>query len=230
MSLPTIEVYSSIDCPFAYLAIHRLRQVWPAYAGRLRIGWRALALEYVNRRGTPKPLLEAELELLPRIDATLPTRRWDRPAWEWPVTMWPAFEALACAQAQGHDAAYAMSWALRHAFFAQGRSPALRHEILAIAADAAQEAAIDLARFESDWDAGRHKQSVIAESRRGWEELRLPGSPTFVLPSGRALEGPALGELDFDEERLVVRRFVPYPGDPLDAYRALLDEAAGERR
>ncbi|HWQ11432.1 MAG TPA: DsbA family protein [Roseiflexaceae bacterium] len=224
MNLPTIEIYSSIDCPFAYLAVHRLRQVWPAYEGRVRVVWRALALEYVNREGTRKPLLDAEVALMPRIDPSLPVRRWPRPDWEWPVTFWPAFEALACAQVQGADAAFAMSWALRHAFFAEGRSPALRHELLQIASEVAAEAPLDLARFEADWDSGRYKASVVAESRRGWEELRVPGSPTFLMPDGRMVEGPAVGELDFDERALLVRRFTPYPGDPLDAYRALLEE------
>ncbi len=229
MNLPTIEVYSSIDCPFAYLAVHRLRQVWPEYAGRVRIVWRALALEYVNRQGAQKPLLDAEAEVLSGIDPSLPLRRWPRPDWEWPTTFWPAFEALACAQAQGHDQAFALSWVLRHAFFAEGRNPSLRHELLAIAEAAAAGVGLDLARFEQDWDSGRYKGSVLAESRRGWETLRVPGSPTFAMPDGRLLEAPGLGELDFDEERLVVRSYTPYPGDPLDAYRALLDEAAARR-
>ncbi len=41
MTLPVIDVYSDIHCPWAYLAAYRLRQVWPAYQGRLRIVWRA---------------------------------------------------------------------------------------------------------------------------------------------------------------------------------------------
>src|SRR5688572_25481368 len=98
--LPTLELYSSVECPFAYLAIYRLRQVWPSYAGRIRLVWRALSLEYVNSTGNSRPLFEAELSLVRRIEPGLPGRSWSRPEWDWPVTMWPAFEALACAQAQ----------------------------------------------------------------------------------------------------------------------------------
>jgi predicted DsbA family dithiol-disulfide isomerase len=225
MRLPIIEIYSDIHCPWTYLAIFRLRLVWPEYAGRVNLLWRSLSLEYINRQGAPKPLLEVELDLIRTIEPRLPIQRWPRPAWQWPVTFWPAFEALACAQAQSHDAAYALSWALRQAFFAQGRSPALRHELLAIAEGVAAEAGLDMARFEEDWDSGRYKANVIADSRRGWHMLKVGGSPTFVLPSGRQISNPAAGDADIDEERGVVRGYTPYAGDPLEAFRALLEEA-----
>ena len=90
---------------------------------------------------------------------------------------------------------------------------------------AAAEAGLDLARFEEDWDSGRYKASVIADSRRGWHTLKVGGSPTFVLPSGRQISNPAAGDADIDEQRGVVRRYTPYAGDPLAIFRALLDEA-----
>src|SRR5512142_1588461 len=99
--IPTLEIYSSIECPFAYLAVYRLRKVWPEFAGKLQIAWRALALEYVNRRMTPKPGNVAEaIFIKERIEPGLPVQPWTRPEWQWPGTFWPAFEALACAQAQ----------------------------------------------------------------------------------------------------------------------------------
>ena len=67
MALPTIEIYSDIHCPWAYLAVYRLRRVWPDYAGRVRLVWRALSLEYINERGTPKPIVDAEIGLLRQI-------------------------------------------------------------------------------------------------------------------------------------------------------------------
>ena len=226
MALPTIEIFSDIHCPWAYLAVYRLRRVWPDHAGRVRIVWRALSLEYINERGTPKPIVDAEIGLLQQIEPQLPIQPWPRPDWQWPVAFWPAFEALACAQAQGHDAAFAMSWALRHAFFAEGRCPSLRHELLAIAAEVAADGALDLARFEDDWDSGRHKASVIADSRRGWHDLKVAGSPTFVLPGGRQVSNPAAGRADIDKEWGVVRSYTPYTGDPLVVFYELLAAAA----
>ena len=221
-----IEIYSSMECPYAYLATYRLRQLRDEFAGRVQIVWRALSLEYINWQSYSKPLREAEMDLFSLIEPDLPFRPWSRPDWEWPVTFWPAFEALACAQGQGAEAAFEMSWALRHAYFAEGRCPSLRHEILAIAEEAAGDGKLDLNRFEQDWDTGRYKGNVIAESRSGWHELKVNGSATFVLPDGREVTNPAVGEPDFDEERAVLRGYTPYPGNPLDLYREILEDVA----
>lgn len=224
---PTLEIYSSLECPYAYLAVYRLRQIWPEFAGQIQVLWRALSLEYINQRvGTPPPMFEAEKELFARIEPALPWRAWSRPLWEWPVTMWPAFEALACAQVQGYEAAWAMSWALRYAFFAEGRPLSLRHELLAVAREVAAEGHLDLARFEADWDSGRTKASVIAESQRGWHELKVNGSATLILPDGSQITNPALGEIDFDEDNYILRSYTPYSGDPLAVYREILEQAA----
>jgi 2-hydroxychromene-2-carboxylate isomerase len=225
MTIPTIEIYASMDCPFAYLATYRLRQIWPAYVGRVVLVWRTLSLEYINRRPVVFPLLAAERQLFAQIEPDLPYEPWAGPEWRWPTTMWPAAEALACAQ--GPAAAFAMSWALRHAFFARSKNIALRHELLAIARQVAREAPLDVAAFEASWDSGRYKESVIADSRRGWHELKLGGSATFVLPDGQRVTNPAVGTIDFDEDNYVLRSYKPYAGDPLDAYRALLDSALG---
>src|SRR5205085_9046149 len=79
--------------------------------------------------------------------------------------------------------------------------------MLAIAAEVAADGALDLARFEDDWDSGRHKARVIADSRRGWHDLKVAGSPTFVLPGGRQVANPAAGRADIDKERGVVRSY-----------------------
>ena len=207
------------------MATYRLRRVWPEYAGRVRVAWRALSLEFANQRETPKPILDAEIDLIQTIEPELPIRRWRRPDWQWPVTFWPAFEALACAQAQGHDAAFAMNWALRHAFFAEGRGPVLRHELLAIAGEVAGQVGLDPARFEDDWDHGRYKADVLADSRRGWHELKVQGSPTFVLPDGRQITNPAAGEAEIDEQSGLVRGYEPFAGDALAVFREMLDSA-----
>ena len=226
MASARVELFGSLDCPYAYLATFRLRQLWSEYAGRIEIVWRPLSLEYVNERAVTRPLIDAERELFERIEPDLPYHRWSAPDWEWPTTMWPAFEALACAQAQNSQAAFAMSWALRHGFYAESRNIALRHELLAVAQAVSQQASLDTERFEKDWDGGRYKESVIEDSRRGWHELEVEGSVTFVLPDGRRVTNPGIGEIDFDEEKYVLRSYQPYAGDPLQAYRELLDEAA----
>ena len=226
MGLPVIEIYSSLDCPYAYLVAYRLRQVWPDYAGRLRLVWRALALEYVNERPVYRPLLDAERPLFAEIEPHLSWQPWQAADWRWPTTMWPAHEALACAQGQSAEAAFAMSWALRHAFFAQSRNIALRHEILSIARDVADGAVLDLERFTADWDAGRYKRTIVDESHRGWHELELEASATLLLPDGRRVTNPGVGEIEFDEENNVLRSYEPYEGDSQARYRELLQSVA----
>jgi predicted DsbA family dithiol-disulfide isomerase len=225
MTLPILELYGSIECPFAYLATYRLRRVWPTYAGRLQLTWRALALEYVNNQGNSRPFFEAILELFPQIEPDLPLHPWSRPAWDWPVTLWPAFEALACVQAQSQDAALLMSWTLRHAYFAENRNIALRHELFAIAEQVARETPLNLPQFMQDWDNGRYKHTILADSHCGWHELKLDGSATFVLPNGRTVTNPAIGAIDFDASTQTLRGYTPYAGDPLMVIRGLLDEA-----
>lgn len=225
MPLAKVELFGSLDCPYAYLATFRLRQIWSEYADRIEIVWRPLSLEYVNERAVTRPLIDAERDLFARIEPDLPYSPWSAPGWEWPTTMWPAFEALACAQAQNPQAALAMSWALRHGFYAQSRNIALRHVLLDVAQEVSRNAPLDAERFEQDWDGGRYKKSVIEDSRRGWHELGVEGSATFVLPDGRQVTNPGIGEIDFDEENYVLRSYEPYGADPLQAYRQLLDEA-----
>jgi predicted DsbA family dithiol-disulfide isomerase len=224
--LNEIEIYSSLECPYAYLAAYRLKQLRPVYAGRIRLVWRALSLETINKQSYPKPLFEAEYGLFRVIEPDLPWQPWARPDWQWPSTYLPAFEALACAQVQGEEEAFQMSWALRHAYFAESRNLSLRHELLDIAAEVAANGGLDLGRFVSDWDSGRCKSQVLEESERGWRGLKLEGSATFVLPDGSRHTNPAVGEIDFDEEHFLLRSYQPFEGDPLAAYSLLMDAAA----
>ena len=226
---PVIEIYSSMECPYAYLATYRLRQLWPEYSNRLCIRWRALSLEYVNQQTYPKPLFDAEYALFQRIEPGLPWQPWAQQDWQWPSTFWPAFEALACAQAQNDQAAFEMSWALRHAYFARSRCLALRHEVFAVAEEVAEATAesgrLNLAQFKADWDSGRGKAQIVLESQRGWHEVKVEGSATLILPNQQRITNPAIGEIDFDEEHYQLRSYQPYQGDPLNAYRELLDQA-----
>ena len=101
-----------------------------------------------------------------------------------------------------------MSWALRTAFFAEGRNLALRHELLLVAAQVAKISPLDLDRFTLDWDTGRYKETVLTESQRGWHTLKLDGSATLVLPDGRAFTNPATHS--------------PEGSDPLEELRSIL--------
>ena len=202
-----------------------MRQLAAEYDGRVRIKWAALALEVKNRRGTPKPILDLEVPVARQVEPALPIQAWARPDWEWPVTVLPAFEAVASAAEQGDAAAFAYQWAVRHAFFAESRCVSLRHVLL----DVAREVGLDVERFLADFESGRCRRRVFDETRTGWEVLKVRGSPTLVLPNGRQYFAPAIPALKFDAEHRRLESWEPPDcptGDCLDVLRGILDRAA----
>ena len=225
MTTAQIEMYADLYCPYAYLAAYRLRRLRGEYAGRVEVAHRSLALEYVNREPTPKRVLDIELPMLMLEEPDIPYQPWAAPDSEWPVTMWPAFEAVKCAERQGMALADELDWRIRVAFFAESRCVSMRHVLIALAG----EAGLDVDRFTADLDSGVAKQQVVDEARQGWEALQVDGSPTFVLPNGSQVSNPGLPEIDLDEEhgyRIRAVRPAPCAGDEcLDVYRALLDRA-----
>ena len=100
-----VAMYSDLHCPYAYLTSYHLRQLRDEYRGRVVIERKSLALEYVNKEPTPKPILDNETPTLLLAAPDIPYQPWHAPLSEWPVTMWPAFEAVKCAERQGSDAA-----------------------------------------------------------------------------------------------------------------------------
>lgn len=219
----TVRVFSDLTCPWAYLTAWRLRRVAPEWAGRVRLVWASLPLELVNREATPKDVIEAELPILRDVAPDIPLHPWKPPAWQWPVTVLPAFEAVKCAEAQGDDQAMEYNWLVRHAFFAESRCIALRHVLL----DLATEAGLDVARFASDFDRGRFRGRVMAESQAGWEELHVAGSPTLVLPDGSQVPGVGVPRLKMEGARIVAVQPAECPGgDCLAVLRDILKQAA----
>jgi predicted DsbA family dithiol-disulfide isomerase len=223
-NLPPVSLYADLSCPFAYIAHARWRRVSEEFAGRVELVHKSLALEYVNRVPTPKRAIEAELAVLVTEEPGVRSAQWERPDSEWPVTIWPAFEAVKCAEQQSLRLADDLAWAIRVAFFAENRCISMRHVLL----DLAERVGVDANRFEADFDAGVAKGRVIAEAREGWEQLGIPGSPTFVLADGRQFASPGLPDLAVDEDsgKVTVVAAADCAGaECLDRYRAILAAA-----
>ncbi len=227
--LPQIALYADLACPYAYIAVYRLRKLRDEYRGRVDIAHKCLPLEYINRQSTPKYVLDSECPLLMLAEPTLPWEPWHAPLSEWPVTLWPAFEAVKCAERQDMVLADELDWAIRKAFFAESRCISMRHVLF----DLAERVGLAMDRFSRDFDSGQNKAQVVAEAREGWERLKVAGSPTFVLPSGRQVSDPlelGLPEVLVDEQgygRVTGLRPAPCTDDAcLVLYRRLLDEAS----
>ncbi|GAC1558387.1 MAG: dithiol-disulfide isomerase [Herpetosiphon sp.] len=223
--VPSIDMYSDLHCPYAYLAAYRLRELRDEWRGKVQINHKSLALEYVNRRPTPKLVLEMETPILLLDEPEIPFQPWRRPDSEWPVTIWPAFEAIKCAERQDAELANEYDWALRVAFFGESRCISLRHVLFEIA----EGIGLRMEQFANDFDGGSTKRLVINEARAGWEQLHVEGSPTFVLASGE--QRPYLGlpkvKLDSRQHFRPVE-FTPAgkPGaDRLAPYRTLIADA-----
>jgi predicted DsbA family dithiol-disulfide isomerase len=221
----TIDLYSDVHCPYAYLTTYRLRQLHDQYRGRITIVYRCLALEYVNKRPTPKSILDNETPILMLEEPNIPYQPWHAALTEWPVTMWPAFEAIKCAEQQGPDYASDLDWAIRSAFFAESRCISMRHVLFELA----ERVGLDMQRFGADFDSGRTKRHVLQEAQDGWERLKVEGSPTFVLASGQQFSYPALPKVQLDEEqhaRVVAVQPAPCHGQAcLDQLRTVFDTA-----
>jgi predicted DsbA family dithiol-disulfide isomerase len=194
MAPPVIAMYADLACPYAYVSAYRLRKLLAEGHGPVVIVHKSLALEYVNREPTPKALLEQELPYLVREEPGIPYQPWQRPESEWPVTMWPAFEAVKCAERQSLALADELDWALRVAFFAESRCISMRHVLFELA----EQVGLDMGNFAFDFDRGVTKYQVLQEAQEGWERLHVAGSPTFVLPSGRQISDVGLPDVSVD--------------------------------
>lgn len=226
--LPHLAMYADLTCPYAYIAAFRLRKLRDEYRGSLVIEHKSLALEYVNRQPTPKRVLDSECPLLMLQEPELSWEPWHAALSEWPVTVWPAFEAVKCAERQGPALADELDWAIRSAFFAESRCISMRHILFELA----EQVGLEMGRFAQDFDSGRTKALVVQEAREGWERLKVPGSPTFVLPSGRQIgDSTELGlpEVMVDEQgfgRVTGMHPAPCAGEAcLALYRRMIEEA-----
>jgi predicted DsbA family dithiol-disulfide isomerase len=227
MTLPIVEVYGSIECPYAYLMSFRLRKLMPEFEGKLGIAWRSLSLELVNSAPSNLSGLLYEATILKMAEPKLAVQEWSHQDQSPPTTFLPAFEALECAQAQGQAAAFVMSWELRHALYAESRNISLRHVIFAVAEKSAKAGQLNLEQFKRDWDAGKFKNNVMTDSDKGWHEIKVNGSATLVLPNGSQFSNPGIGEFEFDERRGEVREYHPPERDWATTYREILNSASG---
>jgi predicted DsbA family dithiol-disulfide isomerase len=226
-----IAMYSDIHCPYAYLTAYRLHLLRKEYRDSIVIQYKSLSLEYRNKRGTPKDILDNETPVLLLQEPNIPYQPWHAPLTEWPVTMWPAFEAIKCAERQGWEQAADLDWSIRSAFFHGSKCISLRSILIGLAEHIK---GLDMDRFISDFDSGTCKQQVLQESQEGWEQLKVPNSPTLVLPDGRQLSYFALPKVTLDARQhfratSIEPARLPSNQTPLDAFRALFQEVSSQR-
>ncbi len=139
--------------------------------------------------------------------------------------MWPAFDAIKCAERQDCDLADDLAWAISTAFFAEGRCISLGHVLF----DLAEGVGLDMVQFGDDFDGGVAKRLVLEDAQEGWERLRVEGRPTFVLPDGEQRSYPGLPKVTLDAKQhfrfVAVQPAELLNGDRLAPLRRLLADA-----
>lgn len=219
----TIVVFGDIGCPWAHLAVHRLHRARDeeGLTDRVRFDIRPFPLEIFNRQPTPKLILDAEIPVAGALDPDAGWTMWQRPPFEYPVTMLPAMEAVEAAKEQGLGASEQLDRALRVAFFRDGKVISLRHVI--------EEVASSCDRVEEDklmdaLDEGRARPALMEHVQRAASD-EVNGSPHLFLADGTNEHNPGIEmhwKGDHGEGFPVVDRDGP------DIYRELLQRAAAD--
>src|SRR5689334_23517716 len=89
-----VHVWSDIHCPWAFVAVHRLRAARAKHRLDVVFTPRAWPLEWVNGRGTPRDIVTTETAALAGHEPELFNAY---TAESWPSTFLPAFELVAAA-------------------------------------------------------------------------------------------------------------------------------------
>ncbi len=178
----TVTVWSDIHCPWAAIAVHRLRRAREETGLDVVFDQRPWPLEFVNGTGTPVKIVPHEVAVLSNHEPDLFSRfRGD----SWPSTLLPAFELVAAARrAQGIRVAEEVDYHLRLAFFRDSIDVSVRAGLeTALEAAALGFDELDAGRILATWD----RENVRADVMDDWERSRslpIEGSPQVFWPDG----------------------------------------------
>jgi Predicted dithiol-disulfide isomerase involved in polyketide biosynthesis len=187
----TVQVWSDLLCPFAYVGLLRLRRARTRLGldGVVRLEHRTFPLELFNgphpRRGT-----DTEAVALGRIEPEAEFRVWTDADDRYPHTVLLAAEAVHAASAQSLAAGEELDLALRRAFWTHSRSICHRQVILDVAAGL-PAGVLDVSELARALDNGRHRAAVMADFTVARTDA-IAGSPTFRLADGTTVTNPGI--------------------------------------
>jgi predicted DsbA family dithiol-disulfide isomerase len=185
--MSTIEVWSDLLCPFAYVGLLRLRRARARLGLDVRIEHHTFPLELFNgphpRRGT-----DTEAVGLGQIEPDAMFRVWTAAEDLYPHTVLLPAEAVHAASAQSLTAGEELDLALRRAFWTRSRSISHRQVILDVAATAAP---VDVNELAEALDDGRHRKQVMADFAVAGTDL-IAASPTLRFADGTTVTNPGI--------------------------------------
>ena len=180
-----VVIWSDIHCPWATVAVHRLRAARDKHGLDVIFEQRAWPLEWVNSSGTPRPIVEPETAVLANHEPEIFSKF--RGA-TWPSTFLPAFELVAAAR-RAADARVAedIDYALRQRFFRDSADVSLRHELV----QACQRAGADAAKIMEVWDREPVRSNVVDDYEQS-KDMPIQGSPQIFWPDGSTDHNPGM--------------------------------------
>ncbi|GII65702.1 hypothetical protein Skr01_57870 [Sphaerisporangium krabiense] len=187
----TIQVWSDLLCPFAYVGLVRLRRTRErlGLGGAVRLEHRTFPLELFNgphpRRGT-----DTEAVGLGQIEPAAEFRVWTADEALYPHTVLLAAEAVHAASAQSLHAGEELDFALRRAFWSHSRSISHRQVILDVAGEL-PDGVVDVAALAAALDDGRHRSAVMGDFAVARTDA-VTASPTFRLADGTTVANPGI--------------------------------------
>ena len=206
----TVDIWSDIHCPWALIAVHRLRRARARLSADVVFVPRAWPLEWVNRRGTPRDILDVEVAALASHEPELVNRYSDQ---SWPSTFLPAFELVAAADRIGGAAlAEHVDYALRLAFFRDSVDVSIEaglRQSLDIARE--YQPGCDVEAVMSAWLTLDVRSDVVRHFQQS-RNVAIQGSPQVVWPDGTSVHNP--GMTDHYWQGGLVRIKSTDPGEP----------------
>ncbi|MEU6795075.1 DsbA family protein [Nonomuraea wenchangensis] len=187
----TVQIWSDLLCPFAYVGLIWLRRARARLGldGRVRVEHRIFPLELFNgphpRRGT-----DTEAVGLGQIEPAANFRVWAAPDDLYPHTVLLAAEAVHAASAQSLEAGEELDLALRQAFWTHSRSIGHRQVILDVAAGV-PGGVVDVAALRAALDDGRHRADVMRDFAISGTDA-ITGSPTLRFADGTSTHNPGI--------------------------------------
>jgi 2-hydroxychromene-2-carboxylate isomerase len=188
--IPHVDVWSDIHCPWALIAVHRLRQARARLGAEVVFVPRAWPLEWVNGHGTPRDIVSVEVAALASHEPELFNRYSGK---SWPSTFLPAFELVAAAaRVGGVELAEHVDYALRVAFF---------RDSVDVSIEAGLRRSLDIALLDRPDHDGRavmaawRTMNVRSDVVRHFAESRdvaIQGSPQIVWPDGTSVHNPGM--------------------------------------
>jgi hypothetical protein len=186
----TVDIWSDIHCPWAFVAAHRLRAARDKHRLDVVFVPRAWPLEWVNGRGTPRGIVMTETAALASYEPKL-FNAYDNDSW--PSTFLPAFELVAAARRVcGSRAAEDVDFALRLAFFRDSVDVSIEaglRQALAIAVTF--NADVDPHCVMDAW-MRTNPRADVADDYLTSKTLAIQGSPQIFWPDGSSTHNPGM--------------------------------------